>query len=378
MSKDELFIQAKSYLARYFSVHLKQTSRNLPKLPPQLRQKVVTQAVTFAGAEYTAIIVDELSLFDRQSAGMLHKLVERFSDYNVLFIIPAIHQHQRGLFVTKQWAVVSVDTFAYVPELLFHAEFKEKPKRKGTSTLSVIATMIVERYLNGLLKQTFETGHVVKELDVSRSAISRAVTELSDVELVEKTLSGRSLTLNFKYSRSKLWSEKRDILSAIASKPIKVASVLLESVSDSESPCCGLSALSQYTMIGKPQLLCRAMSLQRKERLGLAINSSTIDSMSQGYIEQLAERDGIDRESLYPTSWVDEEKGGYETVQVFPYSPVYKQYGGKNILTPVSLALSLKEEREPRMLAAYRELDECVAQQLSKIDEQENRDVKES
>lgn len=376
MSKNELFIRAKSYLARYFSVSLEKTSRELPKLPPQLRQKVIVQPVTLAGEEYSAFIVDDISLFERQSAGMLHKLVERYE--NILFVLPAIHQRQRGLFVTRQWAVVSVDTFAYVPELLFHAEFKEKREQKNVSTLSVIATMIVERYLNGLLKKDFETGDIVKELDVSRSAISRALNELSDVKLVEKKLSGRSLVLRFKQSRRELWAQKRDVLSVLASKPIKVVSSLFKNLSGSESIDCGLSALSYYTMVGAPQLSCRVVSLHRKERLGLAINSSTIDSMSQGYIEQLAERKGIDIESLYPTSWVDEEKGKYETVQVFPYSPVSEKHNGGRVLTPVSLALSLKEEREPRMVAAYRELSECVEQQLCRVDEQEDKDVKES
>jgi hypothetical protein len=378
MSKNELFIQAQSYLARYFAVNLEKASRDIPKLPPQLRQKVIVQPVIFAGAGYSAFIVDDISLFERQSAGMLHKLVERYENENILFILPAIHQRQRGLFVTKQWAVVSVDTFAYVPELLFHAEFKEKREQKDVSTLSVIATMIVERYLNGLLKQGFKTGDIVKELDVSRSAISRALNELSDVQIVEKTLSGRSLALRFKQSRKELWAQKRDVLSVLASKPIKVVSSLFKNLSGNESIDCGLSALSYYTMAGAPQLSCQAVSLHRKERLGLAMNSSTIDSISQGYIEQLAERKGIDIESLYPTSWIDEEKGKYETVQVFPYPPASQKRNGARVLTPVSLALSLKEEREPRMIAAYRELSECVEQQLCRVEEQEDKDVKES
>lgn len=356
-----LELSCADYLEEYFQVDLVELSKDTPPVPMQFKNKLKVILGKLGGLSFYVVYTYDDIIFAQANRYMFDKLLSRFNEYPILFVIDGLKRSTILQLTEKRIAHIVPFERSYIPELMLHQDKPPKDNIKlfPSLRLGILPTNIVARFLDGVIPRAFTTSDI--QVNVSKASISRSIKELQDVGLIEAEKIGRSYQMRFLHSRQKIWEAREYLLTKLASDVYQVP----KSVIEGPTVFAGESALSRYTLLSPPKVPCYAVVMDNDDRKDIAITSNTINKVSKNTINKV---------SKY---FIKERILGWEEfpeeieLQVFPYAPMTRAVRDCEVISPIVLSLSGYKDREPRIRTSFEELDEMIFERLVQLDQQD-------
>lgn len=296
--------------------------RGRDRLPPLLNER-------YRFAELRLLGTDCLLMIDlneeESSPATVRKhmdLTRQKSDAVVIYVRPQVTAYNRKRLIEQKVPFIVPGNQMYLPMLGLDLREHFKRVRAKPPTLGPATQALV---LHALLR---EAGDLLTPVDLARRlgysamTMTRAFDELEAVQLGEIAVRGRQRCLRFAKDRRALWKKAEPLLRSPVTKrlfiqPIpRAASALL----------AGLAALSRYSMLAPPPHPVHALG--RKDWKAAAARHKIV---------QVPEPD------------VDAQE-----IEVWSYRPALLADGDR--VDPLSLCLSLRDNRDERVEAALEEM----------------------
>gem|GEM_PF-3154078 len=369
--------KAKYYLEEVFSIVLERVELEVPSVPVQLRGKVKVNGVTLNNVVFYCVQTENENLLERNGVVLLNNLLKRLNQHPVLFLFSRLSERSAMWLIDHRIGFVVPGSHSYIPQFLFHSRSFRSNQKLKQERLGLVPTMVVARYLEGELGRTFSSSPIIRGLDISRSAVSRALKELEGHGLIEALQEpGRKvINYHFLHTRKTIWELKGKLLSSIAGRVITTPAALLSE----PNIICGESALSLYSLMGEPPRPCRAVFLESQSRYGWPITPMTLDSIAGDYLLQLADKNGVPTEVMEQAHMYGKlQKQKLIDVQVFPYRPLLLELRGKLVLSPLSLYLSIERFKDPRFEMAIAQLEKLIVDRVHELDREDGAEYGDS
>lgn len=232
----------------------------------------------------------------------------------VVFILPSCPAYERQRLIDKDVYFVVSDKYAYLPMLL--ANERERKTRKA-KVLTPAAQYLLLYHLQLERLEGLAARDLEGKMPYSYATIALAITCLDDLELCVKVADGpKRKILHFESSGKELWTKAQPYLISPIDKRIYCDKLL----SEEQFPICGINALSYYTHLNADPEKMVMMSIKQMQ----ALNTS-------GALLNANEWDGD------------------VVIETWKYPPVTAGGWNAEYVDKLSLAISLREDDDPRV-----------------------------
>lgn len=232
----------------------------------------------------------------------------------VVFVLTPGPGYERQRLLEKNVYFVMSDKYANLPMLV---AMEKIAARRLPSKLTSVAQYLLLYHLEVENIEGKSTKAIASLMPYSYESVSLGLTCLSDLGLCEKTAIGsRSKTIRFKNNGKRLWEDAKKYLVNPVERRVYCDAL------DSEKiyPICGVNALSHYTMLNPDA-----------EQWLMMTNKEFKEINSEGKLVNPNELDG---EII---------------IELWKYHPVNRKGECCRWVDSLSLALSLREDDDPRV-----------------------------
>lgn len=232
----------------------------------------------------------------------------------VVFIMPSCPAYLRHRLIDKYVYFVISDKYAHLPMLVANERIrKTKPAKRLTPVAQYLLFYHLQvESLEGMAARDFQS-----KVPYSYASITLGITCLADLDLCEKIADGsKRKTLHFGKTGYDLWQEALPVLI----NPVEQTVYCDEFHCDEHFPVSGINALAHYTWL-KP-------------------DPERIIMMSKKRLRELSDSGALIRPNEYDGNIIIEE---------WKYPPVTKIDELPEWVDPLSLAISLQDNHDPRV-----------------------------
>lgn len=232
----------------------------------------------------------------------------------VVFILSPAPSYERQRLIDKNVFFVMGEQFAFLPMLIANERTR---KTRPAKRFSLVAQYILLYHLQVECLEGKSARDMAEKLPYSYESITLGLTCLEDLGVCEKVVDGsKTKTVHFHSNGRDLWNSVQDYLIDPIEKRVYCDDI------DSEVKFlnCNINALSHYTWLNPDK--CRMIMMNKKQFKELA---------GKRAFHNLNEFDGN------------------IMIEVWKYPVVSKQDDTKDWVDKLSLAISLKEDEDPRV-----------------------------
>lgn len=256
----------------------------------------------------------------KKKAGTPRSLAITSSRFNSLFqkpvvyILPTCPAFERQRLIDKNVFFIVSDKFAYLPNLVANERMKmTKPAQRLTPVAQYLLLYHLQiESINGKTARDLEN-----LIPYSYASITIGLTCLEELGLLSKTtIGGKSKVIHFELSGNKLWDAAQEYII----NPVDEIVFCDKFDSDAVYPTCGINALSHYTMLNPDPEKMLVMSKKQWQEIK-ASNALVCLNKYDGNI----------------------------LIEVWKYPPVGIKDERQEWVDRLSLAISLKEDKDPRV-----------------------------
>ena len=242
-----------------------------------------------------------------------NNLNEMFS-LPVVFLLSACPAYERQRLIDKDVYFVISDKYAHLPMLVANERLR---KSKLAKRLNPVAQYLLLYHLQVESLEGMAARDIENKLPYSYSSITLGITCLADLGICEKVADGpKRKVLHFTESGRQLWEKVQQLLI----NPVEQRIYCDEFNSDAQFPVCGINALAHYTMLNSdPERMVMMSAKQLRELI------------ATGALIRPNEFDG----DILIEAWI--------------YPPVFKNGANTEWVDRLSLAISLREDSDPRV-----------------------------
>lgn len=237
-------------------------------------------------------------------------VVERMLNIPVVFLLPSAPFYVRQRLIERGVYFVASDRYAFLPGMLINERIKKTVSTK--QQLAPVAQYVLLNFLLDSDIHEFTTQDMQSRTPYNYLAVSRAISELEEKQLLQAQKEGKTKWIYSPISRKELWNKAMPHLIS----PIK-KTVYSDEIGNGPFYIGGISALSHYSF------------LNPDDQTTLAIWERDFVSDNHSYSE-----------------W--ESSDFKYKIEIWKYSPEM-QIGQQEYVDRLSLYLSLRNDKDPRV-----------------------------
>lgn len=243
----------------------------------------------------------------------------------VVFLLPACPAYERQRLIDKEVYFVVSDKYAHLPMLVANERIR---KTKLAKKLTPVAQYLLLFHLQVESLEGMAARDIEDKVPYSYTSITLGITCLEDMGLCYKVAEGsKRKVIHFNENGRRLWEKVQPLLM----DPVEQRVYCDEFLTDEHFPICGINALAHYTMLNPdPERMIMMSVKQLKEFLssGILVRSNEFD--------------------------------GNILIEAWKYPPVSKDSVQADWVDKLSLAISLREDTDPRVEGEVEGLIESV------------------
>ena len=232
----------------------------------------------------------------------------------VVFILPSCPAYLRQRLIDKDVYFVISDKYAHLPMLIANERIrKTKPAKRLTPVAQYLLLYHLQvESLEGIAARDFQD-----KIPYSYASITLGITCLADLGLCEKMVEGpKRKTLHFGKSGHELWQQAIPVLI----NPVEQTIYCDDFHCDEHFPVSGINALAHYTW--------------------LTPDPERIIMMTKKRLRELSDSGALIRPNEYDGNMI---------IEAWKYPPVTKNGELPEWVDPLSLAISLQDNHDPRV-----------------------------
>jgi len=254
-----------------------------------------------------------------------NELTEKFG-LPVVFLLDECPAYERQRLIDKEVYFVVSDKYAHLPMLVANERLRKTKLAKG---LTPVAQFLLLFHLQVESLEGRAARDIEKKVPYSYASITLGITCLADLGICRKVADGsKRKVLHFHEKGRLLWDKVQSLLI----DPVEQRVYCDEFLSEEHFPVCGINALAHYTMLNP--------------------DSGKMIMMSAKQLRELTSSGALVRPNEYD---------GEVLIEAWKYSPVVIKEESPNWVDKLSLALSLREDSDPRVEGEVERLiDEMV------------------
>lgn len=245
----------------------------------------------------------------------------------IVYATMALASYERRYLIDQKVPFVVPGNQLYLPDLGidFREYFRKRSASPETALSPAAQAILIKLLLEPARSDERRPAELAECLGYTSMTLSRALRELTTHALVAIRETGRSRRIYFEHPPAEMWSRAVPLLKT----PIKRIewALPLSSLALEKAPLAGLSALASFTMLAEPRSPVRAVS-SSQWKAALEDRVKILHEWQPGAIE-----------------W-----------QIWRYDPTLGE--GCEIVDPLSLTLSLRDDTDERVQMALGELSE--------------------
>ncbi|WP_454123272.1 hypothetical protein [Kosakonia sp. Marseille-Q7440] len=348
---DKLITDAMEYLSSSFLVETEVRQGIEDILPFQIRQKASAYIIRIEGTDFLCIASDKLSVLTSNNFLYIRKIVSKI-DLPVIIISEELDFETRRMIKKIGGGWIIPNKYSFISSLFIHKEANELKEKNITvdneKKFGVIPSYLMAYYLCGYFDYEFVSFDIIDTLKVSKMAVSRAIKELIERNIIVETSEGKLRSFEFSCDRQTLWNRHRNNIAELSTGFIPVKNGKIKKL---DTFLTGESALSKYTLISPPFYQQLGVSMSDTDRYMRPITPATIEG-----------------DYFFKALSLLEETGEHVSddiclLQIFPYAPVVNN----GYLDKIFLSLSRVNKKEIRVKSSYFELETDIFQNLKNV-----------
>lgn len=231
-----------------------------------------------------------------------------------VFLLPACPAYERQRLIDKDVYFVVSDKYVHLPMLLANERIR---KTKLAKSLTPVAQYLLLYHLQIGSLEGLAARDIEDKLPYSYASITLGITCLEDLELCQKVSDGsKRKVIHVDKKGQELWEKAQPLLI----NPVEERLFCDELLSEGHFPTCGINALAHYTMLNPDPERIIMMSVKQLR-----------DFRASGALVHLNEYDG----NIIIEAW--------------KYPPVTSMDAETEWVDKLSLAISLREDSDPRV-----------------------------
>ena len=231
-----------------------------------------------------------------------------------VFLLPACPAYERQRLIDKDVYFVVSDKYVHLPMLLANERIR---KTKHAKALTPIAQYLLLYHLQIDSLEGLAARDIEDKIPYSYASITLGITSLEDLGLCQKVADGsKRKVIHFKKTGKDLWEQTQPLLI----NPVEERIFCDELLSEGHFPTCGINALAHYTMLNPAP-----------ERIIMMTVKQLRDFRASGSLVRPNEYDG----NIIIEAW--------------KYPPVTSKGMETEWVDRLSLAISLRENTDPRV-----------------------------
>lgn len=252
----------------------------------------------------------------------LDKLTE-ITERPVVFAAKTLASYERKRLVEQKVPFVVPGNQLYLPDLgIDFREYFRQPEKSVTAFSPATQAIFIAALLRGQWDGEWKPAELIAELRYTDMTLSRVIRELTAAGLVSTNREGRARSVHVNHPPAEAWAHAAPFLRSPVKQTFWVN--LRGRAKARRPPLAGLSALASHTMLAEPAY--------RTYAVGLRDWKDAQDAGVQPLPAQQPEA----------SQW-----------QIWTYAPTLK---GRRVVDPLSLTLSLKDEKDERVEQAVEAL----------------------
>lgn len=232
----------------------------------------------------------------------------------VVYILPECPAYERERLIDKGVFFVVSDKYAHLPMLVANERLR---RTKASVRLTPSAQYILLYHLQVESLEGLSAREVSGKVPYSYPVVAAALTGMEDVGLCVRTAEKtKGKILHFTVKGKDLWEKAQPAISSPVEKKVYCDGIR----PDGDFPVCGINALAHYTWLNpdpERTVMVTAGEFRKMEKEGRLIRPNDYD--------------------------------GTTVVEVWKYGPVGKKDGMAGYVDRLSLALTLKDDPDPRV-----------------------------
>ena len=254
-----------------------------------------------------------------------NELTEKFG-LPIIFLLDECPAYERQRLIDKEVYFVVSDRYAHLPMLVANERLRKTKTAKG---LTPVAQFLLLFHLQVESLEGKAARDIEGKVPYSYASITLGVTCLADLGICQKVADGSKRKVFHFYERGRqLWDKVQSLLM----DPVEQRVYCDEFLSEEYFPVCGINALAHYTMLNP--------------------DSERTIMMSAKKLRELTSSGALVRPNEYD---------GDILIEAWKYPPVAKKREQPDWVDKLSLALSLREDSDPRVEGEVERLiDEMV------------------
>lgn len=247
-------------------------------------------------------------------------------NYSIIFVFKEMNSYYRRTFIKEQIQFIIPGKMIYIFEL--GTIFNERHNKKYINNYTHYEYQRMSPSTQALFMHLMTTNDfyssmekIANKLKISKMSVSRGYSDLINLNLIEKSIFNESIEYSFKKDKMKIWEDAQLYLVNPLFKTIRLHP---ESINRrlEKFILSGETALSYYSLLMEPKN--KIYGITKKDFNKIELDDNELNIYDDNYV----------------------------IVQLFLHSLPTKN----NILHPLSLALLLKDEQDPRIKIELRNL----------------------
>ena len=231
-----------------------------------------------------------------------------------VFLLPTCPAYERQRLIDKDVYFIASDKYVHLPMLLANERIR---KTKQAKVLTPVAQYLLLYHLQIESIEGLAARDLQDNMPYSYASITLGITCLEDLGLCQKVADGsQRKVIHFDKTGKDLWEQAQSVLI----NPVEERIFCDDLLSDEHYPACGINALAHYTWLNPDQ-----------ERIIMMTVKQLRDLRSSGTLVRPNEFDG----NIIIETW--------------KYPPVTKIGTKAEWVDRLSLAVSLREDADPRV-----------------------------
>lgn len=231
-----------------------------------------------------------------------------------VFLLPACPAYERQRLIDKDVYFVVSDKYVHLPMLLANERIR---KTKQAKSLTPVAQYLLLYHLQIGSLEGLAARDMENKIPYSYASITLGITCLEDLELCQKVSDGsKRKVIHFDKKGKELWEQAQPLLI----NPVEERLFCDELLSEGHFPICGINALAHYTMLNPDP-----------ERIIMMTVKQLRDFRASGAL-------------IRPNDY-----DGNIIIEAWKYSPVTSMDAKTEWVDRLSLAISLREDEDPRV-----------------------------
>lgn len=244
----------------------------------------------------------------------------------VVFLLDECPAYERQRLIDKEVYFVVSDKYAHLPMLVANERLRKTKLAKG---LTPVAQFLLLFHLQVENLEGSAARDIQDKVPYSYASITLGITCLADLGICQKVADGsKRKVLHFHERGRQLW----DKIQSLLIDPVEQRVYCDEFLSEERFPVCGINALAHYTMLNP--------------------DSERMIMMNAKQLRELSSSGALVRPNEYD---------GDILIEAWKYPPVVMKGGTPDWVDKLSLALSLRDDNDPRVEGEVERLiDEMV------------------